>query len=378
MAACSPKFRYFFVAFLWAVLQVVMPVAYAADTIVVGRSLSLSGPLKSYGEAKRDGGDAYINKVNAAGGVNGKKIELVTLDDVYTPATTVENLKKISTDRKPTAFLGLFGVPTVAAALPVLLELKVPAIGLTSGTDALRTPLNRYAFPVRASYADEARKLVNHVKTVNITKVNVIYTTNPFGESVKNTLLAALKDAGINAKTFKVDPAGTDAAEAARLANTDEPQAIFMTMLSQAAIPVLMEVKKTSFRGALYTFSPVDTSTITKQLGEKANGLAITQVVPIPNGVRIKVVSEYIQALTELGRGTPSFYGLEAFIEAKVMVEGLKRAGANPTPASLVKSLETLRDFDLGGYYVTYKPEAHTGSLFVEVNVINSFGEVKR
>lgn len=378
MAACSPKFRYFFVAFLWAVLQIVMPVAYAADTIVVGRSLSLSGPLKSYGEAKRDGGDAYINKVNAAGGVNGKKIELVTLDDVYTPATTVENLKKISTDRKPTAFLGLFGVPTVAAALPVLLELKVPAIGLTSGTDALRTPLNRYAFPVRASYADEARKLVNHVKTVNITKVNVIYTTNPFGESVKNTLLAALKDAGINAKTFKVDPAGTDAAEAARLANTDEPQAIFMTMLSQAAIPVLMEVKKTSFRGAFYTFSPVDTSTITKQLGEKANGLAITQVVPIPNGVRIKVVSEYIQALTELGRGTPSFYGLEAFIEAKVMVEGLKRAGANPTPASLVKSLETLRDFDLGGYYVTYKPEAHTGSLFVEVNVINSFGEVKR
>ncbi|WP_309684163.1 ABC transporter substrate-binding protein [Polaromonas sp.] len=374
----SPRFRYFFTVCLLAVLQSTAFTAHAADTIVVGRSLALSGPLKSYGEAKRDGGDAYINKVNAAGGVGGKKIELITLDDVYTPATTVENLKKISIDRNPTAFLGLFGVPTVAAALPVLLELKVPAIGLTSGTDALRTPLNRYAFPVRASYADEARKLVNHVKTVNITKVSVIYTTNPFGESVKNTLLVALKDAGINAKTFKVDPTGTDAAESARLANTDEPQAIFMTMLSQAALPVLMEVKKTSFRGALYTFSPVDTSTITKQLGEKANGLAITQVVPIPNGVRIKVVSEYVQALTELGRGTPSFYGLEAFIEAKVMVEGLKRAGANPTPASLVKSLETLRDFDLGGYFVTYKPDSHTGSLFVDVNVINSFGEVKR
>lgn len=378
MSTYSPKFRRFFIAFLWGLLQEVMPVAHAADTIVVGRSLALSGPLKSYGEAKRDGGDAYISKVNAAGGVGGKKIELVTLDDVYTPATTVENLKKISVERNPTAFLGLFGVPTVAAALPVLLELKVPAIGLTSGTDALRTPLNRYAFPVRASYADEARKLVNHVKTLNISKVSVIYTTNPFGESVKDTLLIALKDAGINAKTFKLDPTGANAAEAASLANTDAPQAIFMTMLSQAAIPALMEVKKTSFRGALYTFSPVDTSTITKQLGEKANGLAITQVVPIPNGVRIKVVSEYVQALTELGRGTPSFYGLEAFIEAKVMVEGLKRAGVNPTPSSLVKSLETMSDFDLGGYYVSYKPEAHTGSLFVEVNVINSFGEVKR
>lgn len=372
------KFSAVVTAFLFTALQVMMSPAHAADTIFVGRSLALSGPLKSYGEAKRDGGDAYINKVNAAGGVGGRKIELITLDDVYTPSTTVENLKKISVDRNPTAFLGLFGVPTVAAALPVLLELKIPAIGLTSGTDALRTPFNRYAFPVRASYADEARKLVNHVKTVNIAKVGVIYTANPFGESVKDTLIATLKDAGITAKIYKLDPTGADAADAARLATADEPQAIFMTMLSQAAVPVLTAVKKTNFRGALYTFSPVDTSTITKQLGEKANGLAITQVVPIPNGSRVKVVAEYVQALTELGRGVPSFYGLEAFIEAKVLVEGLRRAGANPTPASLVKSLETLRDFDLGGYYVTYKPEVHTGSLFVEVNVINSLGEVKR
>lgn len=378
MSTSSQKFNRAFAAFLFTALQTVTLPTHAADAIVVGRSLALSGPLKGYGEAKRDGGDAYINKINSTGGVGGRKIELVTLDDVYTPATTVENLKKINAERNPTAFLGLFGVPTVAAALPVLLELKIPAVGLTSGTDALRTPLNRYAFPVRASYAEEARKLVNHVKTVNISKVSVIYTTNPFGESVKNTLLAALKDAGINAKTYRVDPTGADAVEAARLTNTDEPQAIFMTMLSQAAVPVLTEIKKTSFRGALYTFSPVDTSAITKQLGEKANGLAITQVVPIPNGVRVKIVSEYVQALTDLGRGTPSFYGLEAFIEAKVLVEGLKRAGANPTPAALVKSLETLRDLDLGGYYVTYKPDAHTGSLFVEVNVINSLGEVKR
>ena len=378
MSTSSQKFSRAFAAFLFTAFQTVTVPTHAADAIVVGRSLALSGPLKGYGEAKRDGGDAYINKINSTGGVGGRKIELVTLDDVYTPATTVENLKKISAERNPTAFLGLFGVPTVAAALPVLLELKIPAVGLTSGTDALRTPLNRYAFPVRASYAEEARKLVNHVKTVNISKVSVIYTTNPFGESVKNTLLAALKDAGINAKTYKVDPTGADAVEAARLTNTDEPQAIFMTMLSQAAVPVLTEIKKTSFRGALYTFSPVDTSAITKQLGEKANGLAITQVVPIPNGVRVKIVSEYVQALTDLGRGSPSFYGLEAFIEAKVLVEGLKRAGASPTPAALVKSLETLRDLDLGGYYVTYKPDAHTGSLFVEVNVINSLGEVNR
>jgi ABC-type branched-subunit amino acid transport system substrate-binding protein len=363
---------------LLVTLQSMSLPANAADSIVVGRSLVLSGPLQSYGEAKRDGGDAYIAKVNAAGGVGGRPVELVTLDDAYAPAKTVENLKKIAADRSPTAFLGLFGVPTVAAALPVLTQLKIPAVGLTSGTDALRAPLNRYAFPVRASYADEARKLVSHVKTVSISKISVIYSDNPFGQSVKDSLLAALKDAGLTANVFKVDPTAKDADAAARLATAGEPQAIFLTMLSQAAVPVLIELTKTSFHGALYTFSPVDTSTVTKQLGEKAHGLAISQVVPIPNGVRVKVVAEYIDALKALGRGTPSFYGLEAFIEAKVLVEGLKRAGARASPAALVSALETMHDFDLGGYYVSYKPEAHTGSLFVEVDVINSQGVVTR
>jgi branched-chain amino acid transport system substrate-binding protein len=361
-----------------AILAGLSACAYAAEPIIVGRSLPLSGPLKTIGEAKRDGADAYIAKVNAAGGVGGRSIEIKTLDDVYTPATTVENLKKLAAEHKPTAFLGLLGVPTVAAALPVLLELKIPAVGLTSGADAVRTPVNRYAFPVRASYAAEARKLVNHVKVINITKVSVIYTDNPFGESVKNTLLAALKDAGLAATVVKVDPAGKEAAAAAKQAVSTAPQAIFLTMLAQAAIPTLTEVKNANFYGSLYTFSPVDTSTVTKMLGAKANGLAISQVVPIPSGVRIKVVAEYLDAMKELGRGSPSFYGIEAFIEAKVLVEGLRRAGANPSPASLVKSLETFNDVDLGGFFVTYKPDLHTGSLFVEVGVINSLGAVMR
>ena len=110
----------------------------------------------------------------------------------------------------------------------------------------------------------------------------------------------------MTANVFKVDPAAKEADAAARLAIAGGPQAIFLTMLSQAAVPVLTELTQTSFNGALYTFSPVDTSTVTKQLGERAHGLAISQVVPIPNGVRVKVVAEYIDALKALGHGTPS------------------------------------------------------------------------
>jgi ABC-type branched-subunit amino acid transport system substrate-binding protein len=365
-------------ALLAATLQMTGAPVLAAESIVVGRSLPLSGPTTSYGEAKRDGGDAYINKINRLGGVGGKPIKLITLDDAYNPARTVENLKKIAAEDNPTAFLGLFGVPTVAAALPVLAQLKIPGVGLTSGANVLRSPVNSYAFPVRASYADEARKLVAHVKTVSTTKISIIYTGNPFGESVKESLLEALKAADLTGKTYKIDPSAKDVDAAVQNAVADEPQAIFMAMLSQAAVPTVKAIKKASFHGAMYTFSPVDTSTIVKELGDKASGLAIAQIVPIPRGVQNKIVVEYLQALKELGHGTPSFYGLEGFIEAKVLVEGLKRAGPSPSPIALVKSLETLRDFDLGGYYVTYKPDAHTGSRFVELDVIGSRGDVIR
>jgi branched-chain amino acid transport system substrate-binding protein len=353
--------------------------AVAAGSIVVGRSLPLTGPLKTYGDAKRDGGDAYIKKVNDAGGIGGRPIELVTLDDAYQPANTVANLRKLAGEARPAAFLGLFGVPTVAAALPVLLELKIPAVGLTSGTAALRKPLNPYAFPVRASYADEAAKLVVHVKTVGISRIAVIYTDNPFGESVKDTLVAALRAEGMAAATVKMEPSGKDAAVAVAQALGSQPQAIFLTMLSQPAVPTLQEINKVGNRGAaLYAFSPVDATVVTGQLGGGARGLAITQVVPIPTGLRVKVAAEYQEALKRLGRGAPSFYGLEAFIEAKVLVEGLRRAGTTLSPASLARALETMNDFDAGGYFVSYRPEAHQGGRFVEISAIDLAGGVLR
>ena len=352
--------------------------ASAADNIVIGRTLALSGGLKLYGEAKRDGGDAYLAKVNAAGGVGGRGIEVITLDDAYLPANLVTNLKKMATENQPVAFLGIFGVPTVAAALPVLAELKIPGVGLTSGTDAVRTPFNRYAFPVRASYADEARKLVSHAKTIGITKINVIYLDNPFGEGLNTSLSNAFKDNGLTAKVFKVDVAGKTVAAVAAQAVADQPQAIFLASLAAVGAPLFSELKKAGFRGSIYGFSPLDATVMTKVLGAEAKGLGISQVFPIPNGLRLRVVSEYVRDVKDLGRGSPSFYGLEGYIEARVLVEGLKRAGSNPSPASLVKSLESMREFDVGGYFVSYSPEAHKGSSFVEITVINAAGEVTR
>ena len=365
-------------AILFAILLASGGPSDAAGSIVIGRSIALSGPLRSSGEAKRDGADAYIRRINARGGIYGRAIEVVTLDDAYDPATTVSNLRKIAAENKPVAFLGLFGLPTAAAALPVLEDLRVPAVGLTSGSDELRAPFKQFVFPVRGSFADEARKVVSHVKTVGTSRVVVAYTDNPFGEGVKTTILGAISDAGLRATVVKIDPAGISAAGAARQVISDNPQAVLFAMATPAAVPVLAELKKASFRGPTYSFSAVDASIVAKQLGQAARGLAITRVVPPPNAVQVPVVAEYLSALKDMNRGVPSFFGLEGYLEAKVLVEGLKRAGANPSATSLVAGLETMRDLNLGGFFVNYQPRMHTGSTFVEIDIISASGTLAR
>jgi branched-chain amino acid transport system substrate-binding protein len=364
-----------------SIITLALPLAEAATPIEIGRSLVLSGPLTPYGEAKRDGGDAYIEKINKAGGINGRRIVLTTLDDAYDPAKTVANLKKIAGEKRPSAFLGLFGVPTVAAALPVLEELRIPAVGLTSGSPALRAPLKKYVFPVRASYVDEADYIVGHIKTLGYKRVSIIRQENPFGELVRNTLAEALNKEGIKiVGEAKLAATATDASEAVAAAVASKPDAIFLAMLSNGAVPTIESAKARGIlTPSLYAFSPVDASLLVGKLDKVASGLAITQIVPLPSSTHTRVATEYTEALKELGRGTPSFYGLEAFIEAKILVAALQRAGRDAgDPEAIVRALEAMGDYDAGGFSVNYSKGLHRGAKFVELTMIGSRGTVVR
>lgn len=375
-----PGHRVGLVAMLFS-LGVPVVSVQAADAIQVGRSLALSGPFTPYGEAKRDGGDAYIEKINRAGGVNGRVIALTTLDDAYDPKKVVANIRGIASEKRPAAFLGLFGVPTVGAALPVIEELRIPTVGLTSGSPALRTPTKHYVFPVRASYADEAAYIVRHIKTLSFAKVAIIHQDNPFGELVRDTLVKAFATAEIKTSVdVKIAANGSDAEAAVAAAAASKPEAIFLAMLSNAAVPTMRAIKRSGLSGmSLYAFSPVDASVLTKDLGKDASGLGISQIVPLPTSIQSKVAKEYMDALKDLGRGTPSFYGLEAFIEAKVLVAGLRRAGKDAgDPEAVARALEGLGEYDAGGFVVNYSREAHRGGQFVELTVIGSRGTVIR
>lgn len=351
----------------------------ATAEIVIGRTLPLTGAFATYGTAKRDGADALIARINREGGVNGQLLRVETLDDTYLPAKTVANLKQLADQQRPVAFLGLFGVPTIAAAIPVITELKIPTVGLTSGTAALRANYNPYIFPVRASYAEEAKSIVTHLKLIGLTQVAIIQQDLPFGQATRDTFVAALTAAGITTFTeHKVSASGDTAVAVVEQMKKTNPQAVFLAMLSNAAVPVLKEMSKQVRGVSSYAFSPVDTTLVMKQTEGAAKGLGVTQIVPIPTGASMLVVRDYLRDLEALKRGEPSFYSFEAYLEAAVLVEGIKRSGsASPAPAALIRALETMNPYDNRGFLVRYNNRSHEGSRYVDLTVIGRNGVMR-
>jgi branched-chain amino acid transport system substrate-binding protein len=366
---------------LLTVLFFLTPVLAAAQaSIPVGRTLPVSGPIAIYGAAKKVGGEAYIERINREGGIRGRKIVLITLDDRYDAAEAVKNVRKLDEDGV-IAVLGTLGVPAVAAILPVIDQLRLPAVGLTSGAAAARNPVRRFAFPVRASYADEANAITRHLASLNSTRVIIVRQNNPFGNSVADNMLAALESASIKPVAdinLKID--GSDHKEVvAKLAAAEQVNVVFLAMQSPVAIPLIDALRAGGVQSGanLFSISAVDTTQLAAALKDKARGVAISQVVPLTQPT-LPLVKEYIRDLKAINGGAPSFYGLEAYVEAKILVEGLRRSGNTITRDSLVTALESLGTFDLGGMLVTYGPGKREGSRFVDLIMVTRDGALIR
>ena len=345
------------------------------DRILIASSLPLTGILGINGNAKQDAFNAYFARVNRAGGVNGKKLELTVMDDGYTVDKMLANIKEMGGKPDTVALLGLVGVPTIAASIPMITEMRIPAVGLTTGTAVIREPFNRYLFPVRASYADEARYITEQIATLGQKKIIIVQQDLPFGKAVADLFAAAMAKQGLErVAVVMIDPAGKNAAEVAAKVKAIETSAVFYAGLVGPAVPLVKAFRQVNMGSPVYAFSPIDATILVKALGAEARGVGITQVVPIPRGAGSAVVKEYLDALKESGKDNPHFYGLEGFIEAKILVEGLKRAGKEPTRESLTKALETMKDYDAGGVQISYDTGFHRGSTFVELTVISSAG----
>jgi ABC-type branched-subunit amino acid transport system substrate-binding protein len=371
-------------AWLLAAAILMPPLAAAengvtSNRILLGQAAVFSGPAAQLGIQMRNGIKTYFDYVNAQGGVHGRKLELVTEDDRYEPAVAPTASRKLIEEHKVFALLGYVGTPTGVAHLPVITQAKVPLVGMFTGAEALRTPLNRYVFHVRASYYDETEKIVEQVVSTGGKKISVFYQNDAYGEAGRKGTEIALTKRGmkiyssgtVERNTLKVE-------EAVKNINSSEPDAIVMVGAYAACAEFIKQMRTAGSGATFYNVSFVGSKALADALGPVGSGVAVSQVVPFPWGTAVPVVKEYQALAQKAGFTDFNFSAMEGFLTAKVMVEGLRRAGKNPTREALVDALERMQDADLGGFYVSYSPNNHAGSKFVDLTIIGRNGKFLR
>ncbi|HEX7248873.1 MAG TPA: ABC transporter substrate-binding protein [Burkholderiales bacterium] len=350
-----------------------------ADKIVVGQAAVFSGPAAQLGIQMRNGILSYLNYVNERGGVNGRKIELVTEDDKYEANQAQAASRRLIEEKKVFALLGYVGTPTGTEHIKVTAPAKVPLVGMFTGAEALRVPMSRYIFHVRASYYDETEKIVEQVLSVGGKKIAVFYQDDGYG-------LAGLQGVQIamNKRNLKIDALGKferntlKVEEAVKTINAVQPDAVVMIGAYAACAAFIKQMKAAGSAATFYNVSFVGSTSLASALGKDGVGVAISQVVPFPWGTAVPVVKEYQHAAAKAGYKDFNFGALEGFLVAKVFVEGLRRAGKNLTREGFVDALEKMEDYDAGGFYISYSPKNHAGSKFVDLTIISHDGKFLR
>ena len=349
------------------------------DRIILGQAAVFSGPAAQLGIQMRNGIKTYLDYVNAKGGVHGRKLELVTEDDRYEQSVAPSASKKLIEEHRVFALLGYVGTPTGVAHLPVVTQAKVPLVGMFTGAEVLRVPFNRYVFHVRASYYDETEKIVEQVLSTGGQKISVFYQDDAYGEAGRKGAELALER-----RKMRIHSAGTverntvKVEQAAKTIHTSQPDAVVMVSAYTSIAAFVREMQKLGSGATFYNVSFVGSKALADALGKDGVGVAISQVVPFPWGTAVPVVKEYQQLAKKAGYTDYNFSALEGFLCAKVMVEGLRRAGKSPTREGLVDALEKMNDVDLGGFYISYSPTNRAGSKFVDLTIISRDGKFLR
>ncbi len=372
-------------AFIFAAVAALLPRFAAAengitsDKILLGQSVALTGPAAQLGIQMRNGVKAYLDHVNERGGVHGRKIELITLDDGYEPSRTVPNTKKLIEENKVFALIGYVGTPTSVPAIPVFTAAKVPFFGPFTGAEALRAPFNRYIFHVRASYYDETDKIVEQVLSIGGKSIAVFYQDDAYGQAGLKGVELAMTKRGLKISALGTVERNTIKVEnAVKTINAAKPDAVVMISQYTSCAEFIRQMKKAGSGATFYNVSFVGSNALADALGKDGAGVAISQVMPFPWGKAVPVVKEYQQLSAKAGNKDFNFSAIEGFIAAKVFVEGLKRTGRNVTREGFIDALEKMQDVDVGGFFVSYSPKSHTGSRFVDLTIIAREGKFLR
>lgn len=361
---------------LGAFLLATMGVAAHAQ-ILIGQTAGFSGPVAAGVKETTDGARLYLDAVNARGGVNGQKIDLISLDDKFDPKLAGENARKLIEEQEVVAMFLTRGTPHTEAILPYLDKYAVPLIGPSTGAMVLHSPVKKHIFNVRATYQREAEKAIAHLASIGITRIALVHADDSFGAdgvagAQKGLTAAKLTPSAVE----KFDRSKPDFSKLApKIAKTDA-QAVMIVASGAAVVDCMKALKAAGSNAQVVTLSNNASGGFIKSLGESARGVIVTQVLPQSFGFGLVKEAADLARAKNINDVSPAM--LEGFASAKVLVEALRRSAAKPTRERIQSALEGMHKFDLGGLEISYSTTDHTGLDFADLSIISADGKFRR
>ena len=372
------RFPTFFLLLLTSAATTLHPgVALAApgvtgNAILLGESAAFSGPAAKLGEAMREGATAYFNEINRQGGVFGRQIQLVSLDDGYEPDRAVANTRTLIDDKKVFALFGYVGTPTSYAVKPLVDTARIPFFAPFTGAQGLRTPVDHYIFNIRAGYFDETESLVDWLAYKHQTRIAVFYQADAYGQAGLAGVTRAMDKRHLKmVATGTVERNTVDVDNAVKTIGQAHPDAVILISAYKSCAAFIKKLSVTNPDTVFMNVSFVGSEALATELGDDGDGVIISQVVPYYHDLAYAVTTEFKKVLArEYPKSTASFNNLEGYIAAKAFVEGLRRAGKDLTRENFIAALQSFRNVDFGGFPLSFTPTDHNGSKQVVLTMI--------
>jgi branched-chain amino acid transport system substrate-binding protein len=338
------------------------------NAVVLGQSVALTGPAAALGLPFSQGAKLYFDRVNASGGIGGRRIELLTLDDAGNPAATVANTQKLLGQGVLSLF-GYYGSPQVTAAYPAIKDGDVLLFAPMAAADEFRGALYANVYTLRPGYSEEAAAITRHAETLGARKLAILHAAD--GES-----LAALDSAERTMTSLGANLLIKAPIEAVDKALATKPESVLVISDPRGAATAIRELRGKGFRGPIYGFSNTGESLLAELLGAAGAGVVVVRVVPKSDNPRLAVVRDLQADAAAANLGKPNVYMLEGYIAARVYAEALRRAGKDPTRARMRKAIDGLDDVSVGGFRVHFAEE-RVASKLVELSLIDSSGRIR-
>jgi len=350
-----------------------MPAFAQGKPIRIGTTFDNSSVEKANGQGLFQGSSAFFNALNKSGGINGTKVDLVMADDTFKPDVAKANALAFEKDSSVLALLHPLGTRQTSEVMDAVPGMAV--VGPITGTVALRKKTAPNTFWVRVNYDQEVEKLVTTAAVLGQTRIGLVHSNDPLGQSVLAAFKAALAKAKLEPAVIATTPNTTsmEVGPAAEAIAKAKPQVIIIGLAGTA--PVFMKALRDA-GGNSSAYGLSITASALAAMGDLARGLGFVIVVPSPYSTKFEIVRRYQADMVANGTKDFSLTSLEGYINAAVLAEGLRRAGNAPTRASVMAGMASIENFDLGGMKLHYGRNNREGGQFVDVAVIGSRGQM--